>query len=160
MDRKPNILFSMSDDQRHDCMGCAGHPFIDTPAMDRLAEEGIRFANGFTAVPLCAPSRASHLTGVYPHVHMEYFYDAPFVAYPSMQCVRTATEKLIRYLKDGERDEFYDLAVDPDERQNRIDDPGCVEQVALMRKQLDIEKNRFNYVVPNLTVEYEAYQKF
>jgi len=451
MDRKPNILFSMSDDQRHDCMGCAGHPFIDTPAMDRLAEEGIRFANGFTAVPLCAPSRASHLTGVYPHVHgvahnkrrmnlgkltwpealqeagyrtgfvgkihyggtgsveqgfdrwvsfpgqgayndpvfnvdgerveregyhtdllaeyaldflseeddrpwalclwykaphapftpperyrdvyadaepprpstlgasregkalsvqnregpgctddwypdgvfqakktwdvfmrdyartvrgnddalgrvlekldeigqaentlvihtsdhgffngefglgnkrwmydpsirvpclvrypawtaqsgrvaedlvlsldlpatimdaadlgvpdhyqgkslkplltgegdwerdtvfMEYFYDAPFVAYPSMQCVRTATEKLIRYLKDGDRDEFYDLAVDPDERQNRVDDPAYAEQVAMMRERLDMEKGRFNYVVPDLTVEYEGYQKF
>ena len=65
----PNVLFSMSDDQRHDCMACAGHPFIDTPAMDRLAQEGIRFANGFTAVPLCAPSRASCLTGVYPHIH-------------------------------------------------------------------------------------------
>ena len=56
-------------DQRHDCMGWAGHPFIDTPAMDRLANEGIRFANGFTAIPLFAPSRASHLSGVYPHTH-------------------------------------------------------------------------------------------
>ncbi len=67
--RRPNILFSMCDDQRHDCMGCAGHPFLQTPAMDRLAREGARFANGFTAIPLSAPSRASNLTGVYAHVH-------------------------------------------------------------------------------------------
>ena len=66
---RPNILFSMCDDQRHDCMSCAGHPVITTPAMDRLAREGVRFANAFTAVPLCAPSRASHLSGVYPHCH-------------------------------------------------------------------------------------------
>ena len=69
MARRPNILFLMADDQRHDFMGCAGHPFIETPGMDRLAEEGVRFSNGFTVVPLCAPSRASCLTGVYPHVH-------------------------------------------------------------------------------------------
>ena len=67
--RRPNILFSMCDDQRHDFMGCAGHPFMETPAMDRLAQEGLRFANGFTAVPLSAPSRASNLSGVYPHRH-------------------------------------------------------------------------------------------
>lgn len=77
MTRQPNILFSMCDDQRHDCMGCAGHPFIDTPAMDRLAREGIRFANGFTAIPLCAPSRASHLSGVYPHTHQAAHNRAP-----------------------------------------------------------------------------------
>ena len=69
MAKRPNIVFSMCDDQRHDCMGCAGHPFIDTPAMDRMAREGVRFANGFTAIPLCAPSRASHLSGVYAHIH-------------------------------------------------------------------------------------------
>ncbi len=67
--RQPNIVYSMSDDQRHDYMGCAGHPFLDTPAMDRLAEEGLHFTNAFTAIPLCAPSRASHMTGVYPHEH-------------------------------------------------------------------------------------------
>ena len=77
MTRQPNILFSMCDDQRHDCMKCAGHPFIDTPAMDRLAREGIRFANGFTAIPLCAPSRASHLSGVYPHTHRATHNRAP-----------------------------------------------------------------------------------
>ena len=41
MAKQPNILFSMCDDQRHDCMGCAGHPFINTPAMDRLADEDL-----------------------------------------------------------------------------------------------------------------------
>ena len=447
---KPNIIFSMSDDQRYDCMGCAGHPFIDTPAMDRLANEGVRFANGFTGVPLCAPSRATCLTGVYPHVHgvahnkrhinegmvtwpellqeagyrtgfvgklhygggsdpqpgfdrwvsfpgqgdyrdpvfnvvgervehtgyhtdlladyaldfmnqdddrpwalclwykaphspftpadryadvyggeelprpstigapregkalsvqngtgpgctddwypdgvfqarktwdafmrdyvrtvrgnddalgrvldkldemgqaentmvihtadhgffhgefglgnkrwmyepairipylirfpdwtqqpgrvaedlvlnldlpativeaaglsvpdhyqgkslrpllsnaegwardavfIEYFYDAPFVAYPSMQCVRTASEKFIHYLKDGDTDEYYDLSNDPDERHNRVDDPAFAEQVEQMRQRLEDEKRRCNYEVPDLTIEYESYQK-
>ncbi len=69
MARRPNVLFSMCDDQRHDWMGCAGHPFLSTPAMDRLAREGVHFVNAFTAVPLCAPSRASHHTGLYPHAN-------------------------------------------------------------------------------------------
>lgn len=64
---RPNILFSLSDDQRHDAMGCAGHPFLETPAMDRLARDGMRCVNAFTACPLCAPSRASLLSGQYPH---------------------------------------------------------------------------------------------
>ena len=75
--RPPNILFSMCDDQRHDCMSCAGHPALRTPAMDRLAQQGLRFANAFTAVPLCAPSRASHLSGVHPHQHGAAHNQAP-----------------------------------------------------------------------------------
>ncbi len=68
-ERRPNILFSMSDDQRFDFMGCAGHPYLETPAMDSLARDGIHFRNAFTAIPLCAPSRASQLSGLYPHRH-------------------------------------------------------------------------------------------
>jgi N-acetylglucosamine-6-sulfatase len=59
----------MSDDQRFDFMGCAGHPYLQTPAMDSLARDGIRFTNAFTPIPLCAPARASHLSGLYPHRH-------------------------------------------------------------------------------------------
>ena len=43
--QKPNIVFILSDDHRWDFLGCAGHPFIKTPNLDRLAGEGIRFKN-------------------------------------------------------------------------------------------------------------------
>jgi len=92
-------------------------------------------------------------------VFIEYFYDAPFVAYPSMQCVRTATEKFIHYLKDSDTDEYYDLANDSDERHNRVDDPEYKTQVEQMRQRLEAEKRHINYEVPDLTVEYESYQK-
>lgn len=64
-ERRPNILFVLTDDQRHDFMGCAGHPFLQTPQMDALAREGVRFTNAFVTTPICAASRASILTGMY-----------------------------------------------------------------------------------------------
>ena len=46
-DRRPNVLFILTDDQRWDQLGCEGHPFLKTPNLDRLAAEGVRFANMF-----------------------------------------------------------------------------------------------------------------
>ena len=64
---RPNIVFVITDDQRWDAMGCAGHPFLKTPNMDRLAREGAMFTNAFVTTPLCSPSRSSFLTGQYVH---------------------------------------------------------------------------------------------
>jgi N-acetylglucosamine-6-sulfatase len=68
-ERPPNIVFILSDNQRWDFMSCAGHPFVQTPNMDRLASEGILFSNAFVTTSLCSPSRASFLTGQYAHTH-------------------------------------------------------------------------------------------
>jgi arylsulfatase A-like enzyme len=67
--RHPNIVFILVDDLRFDELGCTGHPFAQTPHADRLAREGALFTNAFVATPLCSPSRASFLTGQYPHRH-------------------------------------------------------------------------------------------
>jgi N-acetylglucosamine-6-sulfatase len=67
--RPPNILFVLVDDMRWDEVRAAGHPFAQTPNMDRLAREGARFLNAFATTPLCSPSRASFLTGQYAHTH-------------------------------------------------------------------------------------------
>jgi len=66
---RPNIVFILSDNFRWDCMGFMNHPFIETPALDRLAREGIVFSNAFNTTSLCSPSRASILTGTYAHTH-------------------------------------------------------------------------------------------
>ena len=67
MDRPPHILFILTDQLRADCLGCAGHPLLETPSIDRLAAEGMRFANCFTTSPLCVPLRLSLTMGLYPH---------------------------------------------------------------------------------------------
>ncbi len=66
---KPNIVIMMCDDQRFDAMSCAGNMVIKTPNMDRLAAEGMYFKNMFVTNSLCAPSRASLLTGLYSHAN-------------------------------------------------------------------------------------------
>jgi N-acetylglucosamine-6-sulfatase len=65
----PNIVFVLVDDLRWDELGCSGHPFAQTPNIDRLTREGAMFQNAFAVTPLCSPSRASFLTGLYPRKH-------------------------------------------------------------------------------------------
>ncbi|HEY2785928.1 MAG TPA: sulfatase [Fimbriiglobus sp.] len=67
--KHPNIVVMMTDDQRFDFMSCAGHPFLQTPNMDRIAKEGVRFRNMFVTNSLCAPSRATLMTGLYSHAN-------------------------------------------------------------------------------------------
>lgn len=67
--RKPNIVFILVDDLRWDELGVAGHPYMQTPNIDRVAATGVYFQNSFTTTPLCSPSRASFLTGQYAHTN-------------------------------------------------------------------------------------------
>jgi N-acetylglucosamine-6-sulfatase len=65
----PNVVFLLSDDHRFDFTGYAGHAFVETPSLDRLAAEGLRFTRAYVTSSLCSPSRASFLTGTTPHRH-------------------------------------------------------------------------------------------
>src|SRR5262245_38589932 len=65
--QRPNIVFILMDDLRWDDLGCAGHPFVRTPHIDRIARQGALFKNAYATTPLCSPSRASFLTGLYAH---------------------------------------------------------------------------------------------
>jgi N-acetylglucosamine-6-sulfatase len=67
--KKRNLVFILCDDHRYDVMSCAGHPFVKTPSLDRLARGGVLFQNAFVTTSLCSPSRASVLTGQYTHAH-------------------------------------------------------------------------------------------
>ncbi len=65
----PNVLIFLTDDQRHDSLSAAGNRILRTPSMDRIASGGIRFGEAFCTNALCAPSRATMLTGLYSHMH-------------------------------------------------------------------------------------------
>ena len=62
-ERRPNILFCISDDQSYAHTGANGDPVVQTPAFDRVAREGLRFVHAFCDAPTCGPSRSAILTG-------------------------------------------------------------------------------------------------
>lgn len=64
---RPNIVFVLVDDLRWDALSCTGNQIAKTPNIDRIAKEGALFKNFFVTLPLCAPSRATFLTGQYAH---------------------------------------------------------------------------------------------
>jgi arylsulfatase len=63
---KPNILWICTDQQRYDTIRALGNPHINTPNIDQLLAEGVAFSHAFGQSPICTPSRASFLTGMYP----------------------------------------------------------------------------------------------
>ena len=63
---RPNILLIVSEDNGPE-LGCYGEPFVQTPVLDRLAADGVRFANAYVPQAGCSQSRAAYLTGLFPH---------------------------------------------------------------------------------------------
>ncbi|WP_038530548.1 sulfatase-like hydrolase/transferase [Formosa agariphila] len=66
---KPNIIFILTDDQRFDAIGYAGNKFVNTPEMDKLAQQGTYFDHAIVTTPICAASRASLWTGLHERSH-------------------------------------------------------------------------------------------
>jgi arylsulfatase A-like enzyme len=64
--RRPNILFILADDLGYGDLSCYGRPDYQTPNLDRLATQGVRFANAYSASPVCTPTRCAFITGRYP----------------------------------------------------------------------------------------------
>src|SRR6185437_8634703 len=67
--RKPNVLILMSDQHKRSCMGAYGDRVARTPNLDELARNSVRFTDAYCSNPVCTPSRASLLTGLYTHNH-------------------------------------------------------------------------------------------
>ncbi len=63
--KRPNLVFFLGEGQRHNALSIAGNKILNTPNMDRIGHEGIRFRNAFCTNALCAPARATALTGLY-----------------------------------------------------------------------------------------------
>ncbi len=76
--RPKNVLFLLSDQHKPWCMGVDGHPVAKTPHLDGLARSGVRFDHAYCANPVCTPSRASLLTGLYTHNHRTWNNGTPW----------------------------------------------------------------------------------
>lgn len=87
---QPNILFILCDDMGYGDLGCYGQPFIRTPHIDTMANEGMRFTQAYAGSPVSAPSRASFMTGQHSgHCEVrgnkEYWKNVPIVLYGQNQ---------------------------------------------------------------------------
>jgi arylsulfatase A-like enzyme len=139
-------VFVLVDDMRWDEMGVAGHPVLETPHMDRLAREGMRFENTFATTPLCSPSRASFLTGQYAHTNGIVDNTArPSHGLPTFpreifkmgySAVRTERHKYIEYRELQGMNELYDLQADPYEERNLIGTPAAASVEADLQREL------------------------
>ncbi len=72
-----NVLFIISDDLTYTALSCYGSSVCKTPNIDRLAARGVRFTHAFCQAPYCGPSRASFLSGYYPHATEVFGYKSP-----------------------------------------------------------------------------------
>ncbi len=91
MAKRPNILILMTDQQRGDCLSCAGHPTVQTPNMDRLAAEGVRFTRFTTSSPVCMPARSTFASGLYCHNHGQW---------ANYGCLPETTDTYMKRLRD------------------------------------------------------------
>lgn len=87
---KPNIIFILCDDMGYGDLGCYGQKYIQTPNLDRMAEEGMRFTQAYAGSPVSAPSRASLMTGQHTgHGHVrgnrEYWRNSSMTSYGEVQ---------------------------------------------------------------------------
>ena len=64
--RQPNVIFILADDLGYSELGCYGNDFNETPSLDKLSQQGMRFTDAYAAAPVCSPYRASLLTGLHP----------------------------------------------------------------------------------------------
>ena len=87
MTARSNLLVIFGDQHRGEALGCAGNPDVQTPALDRLAAEGVRFTHAYANTPVCTPSRGSLLTGQWPHRHRALSNDLPLDAGPDTPAI-------------------------------------------------------------------------
>ena len=87
--QRPNIVVILSDDHGIEDSGCYGNAVVQTPNIDRLATEGLRFTRAFTATAMCAPSRSMFYTGLFPHRNG---------AHPNHSSIRPGVKTLPQYM--------------------------------------------------------------
>ena len=89
--RRPNILWICTDQQRYDTIAALGYPHVSTPNLDQLVRDGVAFERTYCQSPICTPSRASFLTGMYPSsIHVNRNGNPSFPDFPPLISRRLA----------------------------------------------------------------------
>lgn len=145
---RPNVLMILADQHHAGLMGCAGFAGVQTPHLDALAAEGVRFANAYCQNPICTPSRVSILSGQYCHNHGYYGLSGPApTGLPNLfRHLRTAGYRTAAYgklhLPESPRnwiadnvDEFGDAYESADGERGRSDFLDGLDQLGLRAKE-------------------------
>ncbi|QDT65712.1 sulfatase family protein [Calycomorphotria hydatis] len=153
---RPNIIFFLSDDQRNDFLGCAGHPYLQTPTIDRLASEGVRFENMFVTTSICAASRATILTGLVERTHGYTFGKG--LQIPEQFCETSYPAEL---KKSGYRTGFYGkfgVTVPKGAKELMFDEYEDVFRNPYWKKQADGSRRHVTDIIADRAIEFVGSQ--
>ncbi len=148
---RPNVIFFFSDDHRADFLGCAGHPILKTPTIDRLAGNGVRFENAFVTTSICAASRATVLTGLWERTHRFTFGTPPI----SQQFAAASYPTVLRAA--GYRTGFvgkFGVRVAKDGRQKMFDSFVPLGRAPYFKKQPDGSVRHLTEIAGDKAVEF------
>ena len=90
-----NVLLLISDNHNWDDCGCYGNDVVQTPNIDRLAKQGVRFSHAFATTASCGPSRAVIYTGLHAHANGQYGHGHGYHTFRLMPKVRTVFQMLV-----------------------------------------------------------------
>lgn len=110
MNKKPNVVFILSDDHGQWAMGCYGNKEVRTPNLDRLANEGIRFNNFNCVSPVCSPARASILTGKMPSQHgVHDWIGSGCVKKEDYDVASVSRKRAVAMMGDRAKEDFHNI---------------------------------------------------
>ncbi len=150
-DQRPNILFFLSDDHRADLLGCAGHAIVETPTIDCLAEEGVRFENAFVTTSICAASRATIFTGLWERSHKFTFGTPPIAD----EFIAKSYPVLLR--EEGYRTGFigkFGVGVPPRAKERMFDYFMPLNRNPYFKKQPDGSQRHLTEIVGDRAIEF------
>ena len=147
-DNRPNVILFVADDHGADALGCYGNKVIETPNLDRLAREGVRFTNAYCTSASCAASRSvilsgkfGHATGSYGHVH-DYHHFSTYDNVKSLPVLMSAsgyyTARIGKYHLAPEKVYHFDEVLEADPR-------STVEMAEACEEVLNSEQPFFLY---------------
>lgn len=157
--KRPNLVFFFGEGHRADALSIAGHPILKTPNHDRIGREGIRFRNAFCTNALCAPARATTLTGMYSrstgalsneHLNVPLPTDVPLFTDLLHEAGYEVAILGKVHIRNGVEDRYWDYYFGHNDPANNYANPLFKEG---RKGKVGPEKQYFNVYPDDLTVD-------